>query len=99
MHTKANSSARLPTQGLAVVRQDAVIRFERTDIEAPELVAALSVPERMRRVLRDGAQPTSLLATGLGTSESTVRSILARDRGRRFARLPNGRVGLVSHAG
>ena len=50
----------------------------------------------MRRHLRDRARSTRELAELMRVPESTVRTILARDKGRRFARLPDGRIGLVS---
>jgi hypothetical protein len=98
LNNKANDDFKLPAQGLAICRDDRAIRIERTDIEAPELVATLSLPERMARLLRDGAQTRQVIVGELATSDSNVRSVLARDKGRRFARLADGRVGLASHA-
>src|SRR5207244_3706535 len=48
-NSKANDDFRLAPQGFAICRDERAIRIERTDIDAPELVATLSLPERMAR--------------------------------------------------
>jgi len=97
-NSKANDDFKLAPQGFAICRDERSIRIERTDIEAPELVATLSLPERMARLLRDGAQTRQFIVGELATTDSNIRSALARDKGRRFTRLADGRVGFVSHA-
>ncbi len=94
VHTKANASAREAARGLAIVRKEGKIRFEQADVEAPDLVASLSVPRRMVRLLGAGAQTDSFIANELRTTESYVRSILTRDKGRRFARTSRWKNGL-----
>jgi hypothetical protein len=95
---KLNDAAPLPPYSFAVLYDgdDGPIRFETTDLESPELLRALSQPEQMRRHLRDGAVGTQELAELLDAPQSTVRTILARDKGRHFLRLPDGRIGLVA---
>ncbi len=94
VHTKVNASAKLPPQGIAVIHEDGAIRFERTDVEAPELIQTLSVPDRMERLLRRGALSTDVIAHTLGISQDAVRSYLSRSKVR-FLRLDDGRIGLV----
>jgi hypothetical protein len=95
---KLNDGPPLPPYSFAVLYDgdDGPIRFERTDLDSPELLRALSQPEQMRRHLRDGALGSQELAELLDVPPSTVRTILARDKGRRFVRLPDGRIGLVA---
>jgi hypothetical protein len=95
LHTKSNAAARMTAQGLVILRDASAIRFERTEVEAPELVAAMPLAARMAHVLRAGAQPVPFIADELGVTPATLRSVLHRDRGQRFSRLPDGRVGLV----
>lgn len=98
-NTKLNDGAPLPPYSFAVLYdgEDGPIRFERTDLDSPELLRALSQPEQMRRHLRDGAKATRVLAELMDVPESTIRTILARDKDRRFTRLPDGSIGLVAH--
>jgi hypothetical protein len=99
INTKVNRGAKLPPAGLAVVYGNDSIRFESATVEAPDLVQVLSVPEKMYRLLiRSGAQHDAFLAKALGTEESYIRSIISRDKRHRFSRLPDGRVGVASHA-
>jgi hypothetical protein len=95
VHTKSNASARLPAQGFAVVREDGAIRFQPVEVQAPDLVGALPLAERMARLLMSGGQPVALISQELGATPATIRSVVNRDRGRRFTRLPDGRIGLV----
>jgi len=95
---KLNDGAPLPPYSFAIVYDgdDGPIRFERTELESPELLKALTQPEQMRRHLRNGALGTQELAELLDVQQSTIRTILTRDKGRRFTRLPDGRIGLVT---
>lgn len=80
----------------AIVYDEEAIRFERAHVTATELTEALSKPERMRRLLVGGSRPTRAIADAMGVSEAQVRSILSKDVGRRFVRLPDGSIGLGS---
>lgn len=95
---KLNDGPPLPPYSFAIVYDgdDGPIRFERMELESPELIKALPQPEQMRRHLRDGALGTHELAELLDVAQSTVRTILTRDKGRHFTRLPDGRIGLVA---
>jgi hypothetical protein len=75
--------------------EDGPIRFKRTDLQSPELVRQLSQPEQMRHHLRGGALTTQQLAELMDTTDKQVRALLSRDKGRRYARLPDGRIGLA----
>jgi KaiC/GvpD/RAD55 family RecA-like ATPase len=91
---KVNRRRNLPPQGLSIIRDpEGSIRLERSDIEAPDLVRTLSVPDRMGRELRAGPLPTSELAARLDVTENTVRTHLARSP--RFTRLPDKRIALA----
>jgi hypothetical protein len=95
LHTaKVNDGPPLRPFEFAVVYDDDAIRFERAHVTAPELTEALSKPERMRRLLVNGSRPTKGIADDMGISEAQVRSILSKDAGRRFVRLPDGSIGL-----
>jgi hypothetical protein len=96
-HGKKNV-AKLPPQGIAIVRDGDTIRFERTGVEAPELVKTLTVADRMKRLLRTGPQPTMMIAKDLDTTAGVIRTTIARDDGKTFTRLPDERIALVAHA-
>lgn len=72
------------------------IRFERSRLDSPELLAALPQADQMWRVLvRDGAQSVKAIAEALDTSQATIRTIILRDSRRehpRFVRLPDGSI-------
>lgn len=98
MHSaKINDGPRLPPYEFAIVYDgdNGPIRFERSATEAPELLRSLSQPEQMARALAAGAKSTRDVAAALDVPESSVRTILTRDRGRRFVRLPDNSIGLV----
>ena len=98
LHVKFNDGPKHRPIGLAIEYdgETGPIRFRRTEIEAPELLAALSQPERMAQHLRDGPRSTRELADLMEVKESNIRTILARDQGRRFVRLPEGSIALVA---
>jgi len=58
-----------------------------------EFTEHLSLAERMRLALLQGAKSTAELASELGTTEATIRNVLRR-RPDMFTRLPDGRLGL-----
>jgi hypothetical protein len=96
LHTaKVNDGPPLRPFEFAIVYDDDAIRFERANVTAPELTEALSKPERMRRLLAGGSRTTKAIADELEVSELRVRSILSKDAGRRFVRLPDNSIGLV----
>jgi len=96
LHTaKVNDGPPVPPFEFAIVYDDDAIRFERAHLTAPDLVQGLSKPERMARLLARGAQTTGAIAEQLEATEAQVRSILSKDAGRRFVRLPDGSIGLV----
>lgn len=96
LHTaKVNDGPPLRPFEFAIVYDDDAIRFERASVTAPELTEALSKPERMRRLLASGSRTTKAIADELEVSELRVRSILSKDAGRRFVRLPDNSIGLV----
>jgi hypothetical protein len=97
LHTaKVNDGPPLRPFEFAIVYDGDAIRFERANVTAPELTEALSKPERMRRLLLHGSRSTKAIADemGDGVTEAQVRSILSKDAGRRFVRLPDGSIGL-----
>ena len=91
---KLNDGPKLTAIGLAVVYGAGTIRFDRATVEAPELVARLSQADRMARFLRDGGRTEAAIAAELNVPPSSVRTVLARSKGR-FLRLTDGRIGLA----
>ncbi len=77
---KPNYRVRLETTELVILREDdgARIRFARTEVDAPELLATLSVRERTRRLLRRGRKSDEELAEELGKSIKYVREVVRR---------------------
>lgn len=96
LHTaKINDAAPQRPFEFAIVYDDDAIRFERANVTAPDLTEGLARPERMRRQLADGSLSTKTLAERMEISEGQVRSILSKDRGRRFKRMPGGLIVLL----
>lgn len=97
IHAKVNDGPRQAPIGLAIEYDGDTgpIRFVRADIEAPELLRALSRPEHMARLLHAGPRSTRDLAEQIGCKESDVRQVLSRHP-ERFLRLPDGRLALVA---
>ena len=96
LHTaKINDAPAIAPFEFAIVYDDGAVRFERSHATAPDLTAGLSQRERMTRLLAYGSKSTSALANDLGVTEPQVRSILSKDHGRRFQRLPDGSIGLM----
>lgn len=100
--TKANNAAKIDPIGLRVLYGDGSIRFERGEVDAPELERLVRpLSERMRSLLgASGAMTVAQIAAELGTDAAQVRVTLKRDKdsGRnRFRRLGVGgeRVGLA----
>jgi hypothetical protein len=84
------------------------IRFERSALTSPALMASLPLADRMWRTLAGAgmALPVKDLADELGISQASIRALLSRDAkaaSRRFIRLPDNSVALMaqgtSHAG
>lgn len=94
VHAKANLSAKHPPIGLRVIHQGDTVRFERGEVTASELEARLSIAQRMRRCLAQGALTSRALAGELSVPEPSVRSALQRHPGL-FTRLEDGRIGLL----
>lgn len=96
LHTaKINDAAPQRPFEFAIVYDDDAIRFERANVTAPDLTEGLGQPERMRRQLADGSLSTKVLAEQMNISEGQVRSILSKDAGRRFKRMPDGLIVLL----
>jgi hypothetical protein len=97
LHTKFNDGRKHAPIGLTIEYDGDTgpIRFRRNEIEAPELIRALSRPEQTAHLLRAGARSTRDLAEQMECKESAVRGILTRSD--RFTRLPDGRIALVAH--
>lgn len=71
------------------------IRFERSRLSSPELMAALPQAEQMSRHLLAGSMTVADLAEAMGVSKAQVRALVSRHSGSRFTRLPNDEIGLV----
>lgn len=96
LHTaKVNDAAPQRPFEFAIVYDDDAIRFERAKVTAPDLTDGLGKPERMRRLLADGSLTTKAIAERMNTSQGQVRSILSKDSGRRFKRMPDGLIVLL----
>jgi hypothetical protein len=82
VHTKVNDGAKQSPQGLAIVYEDGgrVIRFERAEPQAPELIGALTSKDRMVRMLRDGATTTAAIAAELDIKPRSVDAMVSRYR-------------------
>jgi hypothetical protein len=107
--TKRNGRARVPTMSFATVFEDfdesdtaRRIRYERCEVQAPELVSRLSLADQISRALRSGAMTVGAVAGELDAKPAVIRAILNRNK-ERFAKLPLGpkekdsRWGLVQH--
>jgi hypothetical protein len=97
VHTKVNDGAKQSPQGLAIVYEDGgqVIRFERAEPRAPELIGAMNSKERMVCMLRGGAATTTAIAAELAIKPRSVDAMVSRYSAL-FARLPDRRVGLLT---
>lgn len=103
LHTKFNDGPKHAPIGLTVEYDGDTgpISFHRADIEAPELLRVLSQSEQMHRILMGGPMSEAKIADRLSEAAghtvktSTVRTILSRDKGRRFVRLPDGSIALA----
>jgi hypothetical protein len=96
LHTaKVNDAAPQRPFEFAIVYDDDAIRFERAKVTAPDLTEGLGKSERMRRLLADGSLTTKAIAERMNTSQGQVRSILSKDSGRRFKRMPDGLIVLL----
>ena len=94
-HEKVNRGKLLPGVGIKVVHAPGKITFERCAITAPDLESlALSIADRIGRVLMGGAATYNEIADAIGASAATVRSAVRRAP-KRFRKLPGGRVGLA----
>lgn len=96
LHTaKINDAAPQRPFEFAIVYDDDAIRFERANVTAADLTEGLGRPEQMRRLLADGSRTTKAIAEHMNISEGQVRSILSKDTGRRFKRMPDGLIVLL----
>ncbi|HWW87046.1 MAG TPA: hypothetical protein VNZ26_25795, partial [Vicinamibacterales bacterium] len=102
--TKRNGRGRVPTMSFAAVFSDfdsrgaaRNIRYERCEVQAPELVSRLSLADQISRVMRNGgAMAVNVLAEELDAKPGVVRAILNRYK-ERFVKLPNGCWGMLHH--
>jgi hypothetical protein len=92
-HIKVNEGRKFGQFGLALDYADDSIHIRHTELQAEELVSNLSTPERMERLLRDGAKSTPALAEALGVSPAIIRANASRHQNR-FVRLPDQRIAL-----
>ena len=92
--TKLTEGKPLAPFGLAVSFADGVIRFRRKGIDAPELLAGMPGPIRIRQLLKAGSMSTSEIAGELGIPSSSVRTYLTRELRDAVVRLPNKSWGL-----
>jgi hypothetical protein len=84
--------------GFEISFESGATKIRRIDIsDQPEFAGQLSVAQRLYALLRSGPRAPAELAEELGTTDSTIRSILTRKRGV-FVRLPDGRIALASHS-
>lgn len=100
-NVKVNDAARQRPYEFALVYDSdrGHIRFERSSLTSPDLLASLPLGDRMLRHLVAGEQhslPTKELAKQLDVSESSVRSVVKRDT--RFTRLPDNSIAVVHQA-
>lgn len=94
LHRKTNDGPLLPPMGLQVVHEPSRIRIDRCEVTAPDLEPrALTVGQRLRRELQQGALETGVLAARLSISATNIRSAVHREK--YLQRLPDGRIGLV----
>lgn len=96
-NVKMNDAAQLPPFEFAIVTDGdrGPIRFERSRLTSPELLASLPKREQMRRHLQThGSLPTKELADLLNVSEATVRALVSRHP--EFQSLPGVGVTLVA---
>jgi hypothetical protein len=79
-NVKLNDAERLAPYELAIVSDGnrGPIRFERSRLSSPELIASLPKHEQLRRLLVSGPRPVKELAAGLDVSEGYVRSLVSR---------------------
>ncbi len=94
---KTNSRP-LPPQEFAVVWNEkaATIRFEREEVEAPDLQGRLPAVERIARVLRTGPKSMRAIADATSLSLNTVSQTVKRWTDKRFTRLSDERVALLN---
>lgn len=84
IHRKGNRTAKQPTQGIRVSRDDAHIYLEAEPVDdSPRLASALSLQERIRRALLEARRPMTAkeLASDLGTNSAVVNTTLMRATG------------------
>lgn len=98
-NVKLNDAERLAPYEFAIVSDGnrGPIRFERSRLSSPELIASLPKHEQMRRHLVGGAMPVKELAGLLDVSEAYVRSLVSRYPD--FQTLPGVGVTLVAPEG
>jgi len=95
VNRKVNDGPKAAPISLSVIYGADSIRFERTELEAPELVKSLSQPAQILHALRTGAQSAGELSDTLELPAGQVRSILNRlQKSSRVVKLPTGHWGL-----
>ncbi|MFI5399214.1 MAG: AAA family ATPase [Candidatus Binatia bacterium] len=99
--TKRNGRGGVPTMSFAACFSDfdsrgaaRNIRYERCEVQAPELVSRLSLADQISRVLRNGAMRAPAVAAELDVKPMSVRMTLNRYKDKRFVKLPGGEWGL-----
>lgn len=105
-HTKANYQMRMKPQGLVVERNEGAITFRRTtELTAPELVDKLSLGERIKVLLSEGALSPDRLKDKLGVDEKDRKArehlrvtVLRLIRSRQVVKLPSGEIGLMAQS-
>lgn len=92
LHTKYNAGLRTPPVGLTVEYDRESVRWGVEAIEAPELVSALPLAQRVYHLLAaDGAATPPRIASELGEDQQQVRNKLLRWENRLFRRADEGK--------
>ena len=82
-HRKSNDGPLTGARGLAVKFEPGGVYWQEEEIRDEELASSLSLADRLEIVLREKAPASAKeLATAVGSTENTVRSILSRNPAR-----------------
>lgn len=95
-HRKVNRGRLLSPIGLVVKHTETAVEFATEEINDAGLVTGMSNTVRVERVLRGGAASVRDLSDETGLSEAVVRVTLNRGANQLFAKLSDGRWGLVT---
>lgn len=94
-HAKSNRGAQLePLLFELDFKDEGAVKIRRGDIQTTEeLAKVLPLADRIDHCLSEGSKAVQVIATEIGESEASVRTILNRHKDRRFVKLDDGRWG------